>query len=273
MTNITLDKVTKGRKKRPPRIILSGTNGVGKSTWASQMPNPLFIDIERGTNALDVDRLYADTEADVLDICHELLEAKHDYKSLVIDSLDWLETLLQRSVVQQFSKKKEGIQDISDIEYGRGYMHTLKKLNATLDLFDELVNKNNMLICLICHTHVVNRQDPLLDPYDKIELKTHAKFGARVKEWCDFLLFANYDVRTVQRGEGFKKRNVAIGDESRILYTRGSTAFDAKCRLPIVDPKTGRYELELNFKAFYAAYKAAFADPTTKAKETKDGKD
>ena len=96
--------VTKGRQERPWRIILSGTNGVGKSTWAAAMPKPLFIDLENGTHHLDVERTYTETYAEFLDTVIALCEEKHDYKTLVVDSLDWLETLVHTSVVQDISK-------------------------------------------------------------------------------------------------------------------------------------------------------------------------
>lgn len=255
-------KLVKGRVETPLNILVSGVNGVGKSTFASQMPKPLFIDLEKGTHHLDVNRVYAESDTQVLEILQELIDSKHPYKSVVLDSLDFYEALIHRSVVAEFSRKKEGIVDISDIEYGRGYSHALKKMRHTLGIFDKVI-ESGMNVCIICHTHTVTRQDPLLEPYQKIELKLHTKAASLVKEWTSFLLFANYEVRTVSRGEGFNKRTVAIGDDSRVLFTRGSTGFDAKSRRPIVNDN-GKHQIALDFGAFIKSYNNAF-----KAEETK----
>ena len=249
-------KVTSGRQERPWRIILSGTNGVGKSTWAAAMPKPLFIDLENGTHHLDVDRVYTETYPEFLDTVIALCEEKHDYKTLVVDSLDWLETLIQASVVQDVSKKEPNIKEVSDIGYGRGYNHALGKLNHTLAQFDQVVAKG-IGVCLICHTHIVQREDPLLENYGVYELKLHHKAAARAKEWCDFLLFANFVRRTASTGDGFKKRSRAFGDNSRVLHTSGSSGFEAKSRRPIMNAD-GEPELPLEFSAFKEAYQQAF---------------
>lgn len=276
MANIVLDQITKGPRRRPQRIIISGTNGVGKSTWASEMPNPLFVDLEGGTNELDVARLRVTTEAALLDLCHELLEAEHDYKTLVIDSLDWLESALQKSVVQEHQKKAPGLEEVGDIQYGRGYAHTAKKMKGLLELFNQLteLRKNPMRICLICHTHVIKIQDPLIDDYDKIALKLHKKFGDLTKEWCDYLLFANFKIRVSQRGEGFSKTKQAReSSDERVLYTRGSGPFDAKSRRDICDPVTGDHELPMvkghGWASFNDAYNASFSETQKLKKSTK----
>ena len=247
--------ITNGLQEKPPRIVLSGTNGVGKSTFASQMPKPLFLDLEKGTNHLDVNRVQnLSNYAEVLDVIHELLDKKEDkFKTLVIDSLDFLEALIHKSIVQQFNKREPGIEDISDIAFGKGYSHSLSELRKFLGLLDQLEEKNNMMICLICHTQNTTKNDPMLEPYSFISLKLHQKASSLVKEWSDFLLFANFDTRTIQRGEGFNKKTIAVGSDSRILHTSGSTSFEAKSRRPLTD-ENNRHQIPLSYNAFKKAY-------------------
>ena len=246
--------ITNGLQEKPPRIVLSGTNGVGKSTFASQMPKPLFLDLEKGTNHLDVNRVQnLSNYAEVLDVIHELLDKKEDkFKTLVIDSLDFLEALIHKSIVQQFNKR-EPVEDISDIPFGKGYSHSLSELRKFLGLLDQLVEKNNMMICLICHTQNTTKNDPMLEPYSFISLKLHQKASSLVKEWSDFLLFANFDTRTIQKGEGFNKKTIAVGSDSRILHTSGSTSFEAKSRRPLTD-ENNRHQIPLSYNAFKKAY-------------------
>ncbi|MCS6901519.1 MAG: MAPEG family protein, partial [Myxococcales bacterium] len=77
---------------RPLRVVLYGVEGVGKSTFASQAPDPIFLCAEEGAVGLDVARFpTAHTWIEVLEAIRVLTHEEHPYKTLVIDSLDWLE--------------------------------------------------------------------------------------------------------------------------------------------------------------------------------------
>jgi hypothetical protein len=90
-----LTKIQRGRASKPPRILVYGTEGIGKTTFASQTPSPIFIQTEDGMDHVASDRFplaqtYDDVYASLRDIHHE----PHDYGTLVVDSLDWLERLI-----------------------------------------------------------------------------------------------------------------------------------------------------------------------------------
>jgi len=48
-----LEQIRTGKQSSPPRILLYGTEGIGKSTFAAQAPNPIFIPTEDGLNEID----------------------------------------------------------------------------------------------------------------------------------------------------------------------------------------------------------------------------
>lgn len=50
-------KISSGKVIRPQKVVIYGSEGIGKSTLAAQFPNPLFIDTEGGTAQLDVRRI------------------------------------------------------------------------------------------------------------------------------------------------------------------------------------------------------------------------
>jgi len=50
-------KITDGKIKRAQKVVLYGSEGIGKSTFAAKFPNPLFIDTEGGTSHMDVRRI------------------------------------------------------------------------------------------------------------------------------------------------------------------------------------------------------------------------
>ena len=48
-----LDSIQSGKENRPPRIMIYGAEGVGKSTFAASAPNPVFIQTEDGLGEID----------------------------------------------------------------------------------------------------------------------------------------------------------------------------------------------------------------------------
>ena len=49
--------ITTGILNTPVKVVLYGPEGIGKSTFASHFPDPVFIDTEGGTKRLNVARL------------------------------------------------------------------------------------------------------------------------------------------------------------------------------------------------------------------------
>ena len=42
-------RIKRGIQAGPQKVVLYGPEGIGKSTFAAQFPNPLFLDVEEGT--------------------------------------------------------------------------------------------------------------------------------------------------------------------------------------------------------------------------------
>lgn len=252
-------KPSSGRLQQAIRMAITGVNGVGKTTICADMPKCLFVDIEGGTKFLDVDRLEAKTYADVLDIFNQFKEVKHDYKTLVLDSLDWFETIMEESIVAEAAQKKMGIEDIADIPNFRGYSLSQSKMKSFLNLCSEVVD-TGVSVVLICHTapkEVTN--DPLIPAHQKWVLKLRDKNAGKVKEWCDFLLFATYDRAIEVKGEFFNKQTTAKEKGERVMYTSGVDKFDAKSRVPLLN-EDGEPVLPLKWEAFKDAYKKAISN-------------
>ena len=49
--------ISRGVRREPPRIVIHGGPGIGKTTLASRAPAPIFLDLEHGTLQMDVDHL------------------------------------------------------------------------------------------------------------------------------------------------------------------------------------------------------------------------
>jgi hypothetical protein len=227
-----LDTVTKGRRPRYIWALIYGTDGVGKSTLCSHAPNPIFVGAEKGTEQLDVAR-FPQTESisDLFAQLRTLQTEKHEYQTVVLDSLDWVEPLIWKAVCDE--GKVENIEQFGG-GYGKGYVRALDLWRV---LIKELALLNqNMHVLLIGHAQIKSFQDPELPTaYDRYQLKINDKAAALVREAADAVLFARFETELV-RATGAKAK--VRGEGKRIMYTESRPGFDAKNRfnLPFVMP-------------------------------------
>ena len=226
-----LDNIKKGQKPRAPRIMLIGVEGVGKSTAGAAMPDPIFICGEDGL----VGPQFQDTQSfspsnweEILKFLDELTQDSHSFKSVVIDTLDWVEPMLYSYVCS-----KNGHKNIEDFGYGKGYVVAQQEARQLLSRLDKL-NADGMAVLILCHSQIKTVKNPVGDDYDHFEAKVNMKIGGIFKEWCDAVLFAQFDMYT--RKDGLRSK--AVGGDNRIVQTTHSAAWDAKNRyyLPEVMP-------------------------------------
>ena len=241
-----LDTITKGRRPRYIWALIYGVDGVGKSHWASQAPHPIFVGAEKGTEQLDVAR-FPQTEqvSELFAQLRTLQTEKHDFQTVVLDSLDWVEPLIWKAVCDE--GKVENIEQFAG-GYGKGYV---RALDLWRTLIKELSALNQtMHVLLIGHVQIKSFQDPELpNAYDRYQLKINDKAAALVREAADAVLFARFETELV-RSSGTKAR--VRGEGKRIMYTESRPGFDAKNRfnLPFVMP--------LDWKSFGDAIRAFY---------------
>ena len=118
-----LDTITKGRRPRYIWALIYGVDGVGKSTVCSHAPNPIFVGAEKGTEQLDVAR-FPQTESisELFAQLATLQTEKHQYQTVVLDSLDSVEPLIWKAVCEE--GKVENIEQFGG-GYGKGYVRAL----------------------------------------------------------------------------------------------------------------------------------------------------
>lgn len=249
-----LSQVKRGKIKQPILTLIYGPDGLGKSTFGSEAPNPIFLGTERGTYSLDVARFPAvHSLKDFNQALTELLTEEHPYKTLVIDSLDWLEPLVWEQVV--FDQEKTNIKSIEDIGYARGYIYALDYWRSMQGKLTQLRDKG-MNIVLVAHATVKEAKDPSVQAdYNRYQLKLHDKAAALWREYVDSLLFINLEVATAKDDKG-KMR--AYGDGTRFLFTETRPAFHAKNRDNL--PFQIQAPLGGSWQAFIDAIEAANPD-------------
>lgn len=213
-------KITKGKQARAQRVVLYGVESVGKSTFAAQFPNPLFLDIEGGTSHLNVDRCDIGSWKQFTD---SLSEAKStDYQTIVIDSADWAERLCVEDLLA--TSKKTSIEDFG---FGKGWVMVAERMSRMLTSVDSLIEAGKNVV-LIAHSKIVRFEAPdALAAYDRYELKLSKQSSPLLKEFADELWFLRFKtkVSTSETGKG-----KGIGGKERILLTTHSAAYDAKTR-------------------------------------------
>lgn len=223
-----LDTITTGKQPKPRRVVLYGPGGIGKSTWAAKAPNPVFIQTEDGLADIDCAKFpFAHKVSEVQEQLRAVATGEHDFKTLVIDSLDQLEPLIWDSVAVS-----AGRSHVSEIPYGKGYEAALDAWRKILFVLDKIRDRG-LHVVLIGHAKVERFENPTTDAYDRYNLQLHKKAAAEVSHWADEILFTNYKVHIRKSEEGFKERKVAVGAGERVVYTTEGPAHIAKSRLDL----------------------------------------
>jgi hypothetical protein len=224
-----------------------GAEGIGKSTFASQFPDPLFIDVEGGTKQLDVARFpQPQTWNDLLEMVDAVLEDPSVCRTLVIDTVDRAEMLLTAQLLKEAN--------VDSIEkygggYGKGYTALAERFNKDLLMrLDKLIAKG-VHVTLIAHAAMRKLESPDEPPYDRWELKTSKKISPLVKEWTDILCFMKYEQVVVEENG----RNKAKGKAKRVMVFNHRPTCDAKNRYGLED------DLPLSFEPLMAIYEGETA--------------
>jgi hypothetical protein len=217
-----LKQIKRGSSESTHRILLAAPEGVGKTTFASKAPNPLFICAEDGMVGFEHLQRFVPTGLDDLHNLLDALVASIDFKTVVIDTTDWLERLICSSVC-----KRDGMADIEAYGYGKGYVVLENELVKLLQKLDILRSKG-LWIILLSHVQIKAFNDPTGTTYDRFEMKGQKRFTGILREWPDACLFSVREVfKAKVKGTRAEK---AIGGD-RVMHTEWSPAWDAKNRL------------------------------------------
>lgn len=220
-----MDTLRKGKQMLPPRVVIYGGHGIGKSTLASQFPKPIFISTEDGLDSLDVTSFPKATHIkDVVESVKTLIREDHDFKTVAVDSVDWLvEPLIVGNV--------EATHEAKDLAYGKGQMLVAEEFREILQGLDVLRHRRGMNVVLIAHATVVKFEDPRTEPYDRYQPKLPNRCNALLQEWADVIAFAAFKVIIRKSDTGFnnqKTRGVTTGE--RLLHFVENPAYAAKNR-------------------------------------------
>jgi len=225
--------INAGKITRAVKTVIYGTEGVGKSTLASQFPGALFIDVEGGTSQMDVRRIEAPKSwSELVEIVNEVSKTPGICETLILDTADWAEQMLIQHICKKYNQKS-----IESFGYGKGYTYIGEEWQQLMKAFDA-VKDAGMNVTIIAHAR--QRKIELPDQagaFDHWEMKLSKQVAPLLKEWADLLLFLNYKTFVVTTDSNSKK---AQGGK-RVMYTSHNPVYDAKNRHGLPD------ELDLSF--------------------------
>jgi hypothetical protein len=209
-----------GKRMSPLRGIVYGDNGVGKTTLLSTAKTPIIVDMEGNCGHIDAPKCRVTSLDDFNDLLNVLQTQDHNYKSLVIDSLDSLQTFLGESIGKKYSDK--------DLSYGKSAGIWAKHIKDLVAKLEALSNSKGMSILFTAHWKVKLANNPMTEGYDRYDMRINEEMRTGFCNWVQFIFLAMKDVILEdEKSVGFGKRK-AKSIERRVLHTRGEPTYYGK---------------------------------------------
>lgn len=234
-------KLSKGRQRMPLKVVVYGPEGIGKSTFASMFPAPIFIDTEGSTRHMDLVRVDPAPASwtELLTIVKQLASAqyKDGYSTLVIDTADWAEKMCTEELCAK--KQMDGIEGFG---YGKGFTYLAEEFGKLLNALEDVIASGHNVV-LNAHAMMRKFEQPdEIGSYDRWELKLQRKTAPLVKEWADMVLFANYKTTVVNVDDkGAVKGKNKVQGGRRVMYTSHHPCWDAKNRFGLPEEMPFEY--------------------------------
>lgn len=221
--------ITRGVVPKAQKVVVYGPEGIGKTTLASQFPDPLFLDVEGGSSHLDVARAEQPRSWSALLQAVDEVRAERPCRTLVVDTADWAERLCMEHLCA-----KNRWESIETPGYGKGYTALMEEFGRFLDKLTDVAGAG---VGVVLTAHAAMRKFEQPDEaaaYDRWELKLQKKTAPLVKEWADAVLFVNYKTIVETVGDGASAKGKARGGR-RVIYASHHACWDAKNRWGMPD--------------------------------------
>ncbi len=227
--------VTSTRQTKALKVVVYGPEGIGKTTFANNFPQPVYIDTEGSTNFIDSQKLPDPTSWTMLLEELEYLKSTSGIaRTVVIDTMDWAENLAKQHLMA-----KNNWDAIDASSYGTRYVALADEIGKLLNKLSELVELNYNVV-LLAHSETKKHELPdELGAFDRYVLKLERRDASLVKEWADIILFANFKTTVITDSKTNSKK--ATGGQ-RVMYTTHKPTWDAKNRLGLADELPFDYE-------------------------------
>lgn len=243
---ISLSSLRSSKSDKPPIIVIYGVDGVGKTTLAAEFPDALYLPTagERTPEGVDLptpqdedgEIKYLESFEDLKSVIGELLTEDHDFKTVIIDSLDGLEPLMHAQTCARIGATSIDSNDKgSPTSFGRGYVEADVEWNEFMGACRDLT-QCGVAVVLLAHPEIIRFDSPITDPYARYQIKIHKRAAALVREQSDIVAFVNYRVSLKEKEVGPKKTVAhAEGGKERQIHLSEGAGFVAKNRYSMPD--------------------------------------
>ncbi len=226
----SISKIQTSGKPAPPRVLLYGPPGVGKTHTAAQAFKAVILGTEDGTGLLKVPCFpVAKTADDVRDSIKALMNDDHDFRTVVIDSAGGVEHLNDRAVCD-----KHGMEFMSDFPFYKGNVESFGRMEQLLHDLDDLRASRGMQIILISHSIRVTVEDPTIGPFDRMEPNLYKKAVPLIVAWSDIVGAMEFEKVITDKGDKSSSRTVRTtrksASNSRVIHFQDDGSFIAKNR-------------------------------------------
>ena len=230
---ISLNSLKSTKRSDPPVILLYGVDGVGKTSLAAEFPDPIYLATEGERPPSDVEMATPGTITsldDIFNVFEELLTTEHEFKTVIIDSLDGLEPLVWRATCARL-----GLNSIEEAGFGKGYVEADTEWNDFLGAVSAL-SQRGICVVMLAHPEIIRFDSPITDPYSRYQPKLHKRANALVREKSDIVAFMNYRV-SIKEKEVARQTKVAHaeGGKERQVHLNEGAGFNAKNRFSMPD--------------------------------------
>lgn len=250
--------LTRGKEKKPLKLFIYGRNGIGKTTFASQMDSPVLLDLEDNASHLTVDRQLLTNYRDIQSFLLALKTQEHPFKTVILDSVDVLEDLMIEDILNRHQVKT--LKDVGG--YGAGYAELTAEFANLMKRMDALF-KQGLNVTFLGHETVTRVEEPGEKIYDRVAPAIREANYSQICNWCFGVFYATSAVnRGAAEDTGFNQkrtRNVNRASD-RILYTTPSAAHLAKNVFELSSP------IPLDYPVFETAIENFF-NPSTEKEE------
>jgi len=245
--------------------IVYGHSGVGKTFLCAHAEKPVYIPLEKGVERVPNVGKPVNKSGEIVmprstDEFFQLLQwaTKHPngYKTIVIDSGMFADKIMIEGIIAKTPKVKKGdafidVESIADYHYGEGYAKLLALWESRFFNALNFMHKRGLNVILIAHARERNTRDTSGDEFKKwgIDMAQFGQYSVPnlLSAKADFVLFMQSSINTRKKANQFGgARTVADRDEQPeiIIYTRGSSAFDAKVRTEKMENVQDQYIID-----------------------------
>lgn len=223
--NMKVSITPKQTRKRPQRTTVHGEPGIGKTTFAANAPDVVFLCTESGADNVNVSHLHYDghdprTYDEVL-AALEGVPTDGSVKNVCIDTIDGLEGIIHAHIKTTTNKP------VGEHGYGKGYDKALDLMRGVLASLERLRDRGIGTI-LLAHSTIENFANPEGADFSYVTIKAHKKISGLIVEWSDAVFYARREQRAYTNDSG---KTIGVGSSKRELCTEKTPTFVAKNRL------------------------------------------